>query len=182
MLTRRTFGKLLASVGAAVAVAPNTVLGSLNGDGVLKSVETLLPALNTWGFRRRIPLEHAIYGGWVSKDGSAVITRHLVHEQSSWPRDGMPHILRLDKTIESVLSPASGLAVVTAGPGLKTIAKDLKSPANVRVIVNPDQPDRDIFIIAGLTRPVASIEDFKPEHLARITMGHAGHKVGGRSY
>jgi len=174
-ITRRAFGKLLGAVGAALGTG-FVPLDVLARPSVL---ESLLPFVGTYEFRRLIPRENSIYGA-VSNDGSEIWKTIEGRDPESGIRTpGTRETTTLAKMLAGTFktSPDGTFAVVIVGPGLAGHAKNVRTKG-VQVVVEKSQPDRDAFVIAGLNKPIKALEDLDPRCLARVTLGHHGPFIG----
>jgi len=145
-----------------------------------------MPFVGTWPFRSRIPRENAIFAGLVSPDGQSLVESHVTGDDG-YSKSYERYDASLADKIEAVLPAARGQVIVITGPGLRTLANEVEKDEwirqrGIKVMVNETQPDRDVFIVAGLTKPIESIEDLNPAHMARLTVGHQGHEVGATNW
>jgi len=172
------------------AKAQDTILASLR------------PHLSDLAFRQRIPRENSIIA-YATSDAlwethnpvdvagirpgtpAQLLPPHSNAEPDA-EYESSGQVPMADKLAEifpvKALRPSGSTSLVIVGPGLAKLVAEAKrehwiQDEAIQIVIEDSQPDRDVFVVAGLDKPIERIEDLDPQCLARITLGYSGYSL-----
>lgn len=149
-------------------------------------LETLVPFVGQYEFRRRIPKAHSVEFNFDLEGMTATLTHE--NHQPGFPASGAAKEALIRMGSESVYWPKAeecltdafsrtegGVALVFVGEGFWNLLNERKllTDGNLgaaKVVMLKRQADRDVFLVGHLEDPVIDLDEIPPEKMARVTV------------